>query len=796
MNELSSGGSQAMQKTVVLSFAAVLLLATGCQVDVTKLACTSSAECPTGYHCDMGTATSAGTFKCANGAAQQRTLAADATKFLLATRPSADGTVRRTVSAGLGAVTATPDFVGVRVIAKQGTTDIAESQVRPDGSVLQFELPGVVAQISLRVQDDSGHSVAVTGYKQQVVMSFAGKDVPGNVNPITAYDAATATDSLFAPTDWIATLTEIPATSPVTNSVASPAAYNGLASIDGVYSNTTVAPQPVATTLGWEQIAQAPTAVATGLQPSPRSGAAIAQLGISVGGNSYSYIAYGGIDGAGAVADTSPTIYAFSQYNGIGWATVPTNVSTTSSPFPSRFMSFGVDNPITRAGAAMGGTFAYSPGGINYAYSFFIAGGTDTLGSMTDKIYAYGDRITTSNGNKFSGWWDETAEFAGAHLAQPNADMAYAPLFNLPVPQTASTSPFQFAGAVLVGGRSNAAGAINDASGCQYITSTSYQVAPSFQVRNCTADPSLVNPNQWLTATGGIGYRTGAALTPTDNSGEGAVVYLFGGSRSGATSSALNGPQNDLWKGTISVVCNPVNAGNAPPPCTTTGATISTQISWTAVSIAATPKPSQRSGAMIAFGEFRKLVLYGGDAAGPLNDVWELDMSGSPPFTWRQLTLDAAPALAPGARTNGALMNSYFDNNSATLLFGGATGAGPTSDVWVLSRQSAGRLLVKAPAGLAAPDLATNMTMSIRSMAAVFFGAPIYIWNGSGSRWEFVSNEGLGSAFASLPQPLAYLQPDGSFYFLFNSRNRSTPTSSNTANLVSLDGLEVTLDFQ
>ena len=36
MNKLSSGGNQAMQKTVVLSFAAALLLAAGCQVDATS----------------------------------------------------------------------------------------------------------------------------------------------------------------------------------------------------------------------------------------------------------------------------------------------------------------------------------------------------------------------------------------------------------------------------------------------------------------------------------------------------------------------------------------------------------------------------------------------------------------------------------------------------------------------------------------------------------------------------------------------------------------------------------------
>ncbi len=88
------------------------------------------------------------------------------------------------------------------------------------------------------------------------------------------------------------------------------------------------------------------------------------------------------------------------------------------------------------------------------------------------------------------------------------------------------------------------------------------------------------------------------------------------------------------------------------------------------------------------------------------------------------------------------------------------------------------------------------MTMSIQLLTPPFVGAPMYIWNGSSSRWDFLSSQIFGAGFISLPNPIGYLQPDGSFYFLFNSSSRSTPTSNNTANLVSLDGLEVTLDFQ
>ncbi|HWT87118.1 MAG TPA: hypothetical protein VN177_15210, partial [Myxococcales bacterium] len=182
MNTTLFGGKLPMRETV-LPLLATVLFAAGCSVDATKFTCSSSAECPTGYHCDMGTAAAAGTLKCASGSAQQKTLTANASKFLLAKRPAPDGSVRTTIAAAVGAITSTPDFVGVRVVASQGGTDLADSEVAADGSVLEFQLPQPLAQVSLRVQDDSGHSIPVTGYNQQVVLGFEGKEVAGNTNP-------------------------------------------------------------------------------------------------------------------------------------------------------------------------------------------------------------------------------------------------------------------------------------------------------------------------------------------------------------------------------------------------------------------------------------------------------------------------------------------------------------------------------------------------------------------------------------------------------------------------------------
>src|SRR5437016_6264350 len=69
---------------------------------------------------------------------------------------------------------------------------------------LKFQLPQALAQVSLRVQDDSGHSVAVTGYPEEVELSFVGKEVAGSANTAAAYDVTNQNDSLFPPAAWLA----------------------------------------------------------------------------------------------------------------------------------------------------------------------------------------------------------------------------------------------------------------------------------------------------------------------------------------------------------------------------------------------------------------------------------------------------------------------------------------------------------------------------------------------------------------------------------------------------------------
>src|SRR5205814_5287361 len=129
--------------------------------------------------------------------------------------------------------------------------------------------------------------------------------------------------------------------------------------------------------------------------------------------------------------------------------------------------------------------------------------------------------------NLFLGWWDETAEAvflgtANPRLLVPNARMASAVLFSIPVPSGGTNQTF-YSGAVMVGGSgiipAGVTGANNDTAACQYLTTFSGSAGPSFQVSSCTTP-------QWATAAaaGQIGYRTGEALTQTDDGSEGATV--------------------------------------------------------------------------------------------------------------------------------------------------------------------------------------------------------------------------------------------------------------------------------
>jgi len=802
MSKLSSGGNQAMQKTVVLSFAAALLLAAGCQVDVTGLKCSNSTECPTGYHCDMGTGTTAGTFKCANGAAQQKTLAADATKFLLEQKSKADGTTRTTITADVGAVTSTPDFVGVRAIASQNGTDLASSPVLADGSVLEFQLPQALLQADLRVQDDSGHSVAITGYKEHVELNFLGKEVTGNSNDMAAYDAVSVSNSLYPPQTWISTggvsgsaLTELAATyTALPDGGISPrASYVAMQKLDGVTSSSAFPPQPDrdgGTVIGWEQISSVSTTTTTALIPPARVGAAMTMNGSTV-------LMYGGAapDVDGGVVDPAGTWYSFEPNGGNGWTAFQQPPTGSSNPYPSTsYGGSGVSAPSARANAAMGlgGYLSCTPSPCTTTqHRVMVAGGTTSNGALTDHIYAYGDKVYayTGGSNTYTGWWDVTAEFGNAALNKlpvANAGMAYASL-SVPMPNAVGgNNSQQHAGAVLVGGVNVPPGTAWDNGACQIVVGLPYYTITAGAAGTVV---SCTTPAECNTATGTLGFRSGVALAPSDQGDN--SVYLFGGNRTGATTTSSNGFKNDVWQGTIKVVCNPGGTTTFPCPA---GTTAQTSVTWAQVAVAASPLPSPRANAGLAFADYRRLTVYGGtDATGnTLRDVWELDLSVLPATPqWRQVALDPSPALAPAARKKftflGGLSYSFYN---AALLVSGLVGTSPSMEVWALSKQAPSRLIVKAPVNLPRLDLATNLRFSVLAFGPVF--APLYIWDGSS--WRFVTDATEIMGF-NLLNATGFIQPDSNIYLMFMPPYRSTPGFANTFATATIDSFQAFVDF-
>jgi len=779
---MSFANDHRLLRTVQLaSLAAALATIAACKgPDPSTFACTSSAECPGDYHCDLGTASAAGSNKCVSGAPLPRTLAADASKFLLSKRPSADGSTRTTITADLAAVTSTPDFVGVRLIASQAGRDLADSPVAADGSVLAFQLPQATAQVSLRVQDDSGHSIPVTGYPEQVELSFAGKDVAGNTNPNTAYDMTATSDSLYAPASWIssgpgpggrATELAVADTLLPDGGIQSSASYSSIAYLDYHSAGTTV---PAAlqdptsttpgTTAGWQELSQIATSEAPKGGPGARVGATLT----SVNG----VILYGGTDLAGVAADTVGTFWRFNPFQ--GWTHVVPPAGA---------------NAVPTGGAKAGGGFgsggstscATFPCTTQFNLEFSMAGGINAANNPTNRVVAYGTQSSMQTSTSPSvviatGWFDVGT------LPFVNAGMASAPA-TVPISNSTTTATFDnFAGLIMVGGQGIASGGTgvnsNDQNGCMLYAG--YPFGGTVAVANKTISCADGNFN---TATGEIGFRTGATLVAIDSQS----FLLFGGNKTGGTGGFANGLKNDLWKGTLA--CNAI----AP------AATCTTQMTWAKVIPTGTP-PLARANAgggvwqttfvfTPSFASHRRVGFYGGDAgAAPLTDLWEYDIDAN---AWRQVPLDPAPALAPAGRTRFAMTG----DGSRGYLFGGNVGGAPSDQMWFTSREAPARLLVKAPFSLPAIDQATATKITVDVAGSPFSQA--FLWDGT--RWRFLGMSAFeGGAYHLLIVPTApatgFLQPDGNIYLLLMGLSRATPGFAGGA--LTLDRVKMAVDFK
>jgi len=779
MNTTLFGGKLPMRETV-LPLLATVLFAAGCSVDATKFTCSSSAECPTGYHCDMGTAAAAGTLKCASGSAQQKTLTANASKFLLAKRPAPDGSVRTTIAAAVGAITSTPDFVGVRVVASQGGTDLADSEVAADGSVLEFQLPQPLAQVSLRVQDDSGHSIPVTGYNQQVVLGFEGKEVAGNTNPTAAYDVTTTSDSLYPPAAWISSgpgpdggvAPEFAANDTLLSDggVQSATSYGSLAYLDyhqATSATPSLASDPSGTnpgsSIGWQEFAPIPTSLSPNATPPARVGGSFSQVG--------SLTLYGGSTAAGGAVDSLGSFYTLDLSN--GWSKVVPPAGPNAVPSSGAIAGVGL--------GAGGGNSCTAPC-TQFSLQFSMAGGfTNAAGAMTNRVVGYGTRTdsTVTPTLVTTGWFDVGGlPFVNAAMASAAAQV---PISN----STTSNSFESFSGVLMVGGQAINSAAANDANGCVFYAG--YPNFTSSAVKNSTL-PCNDPGGNFVTATGGIGFRTGATLVGIDQT----TFLLFGGNKTLGASG--NGLKNDVWQGKLA--CN----GPATSAC-------ATQVTWTQLFPTGTP-PSPRTNAAGAIWETtftfippftfninRKLMIYGGtDASGAVNDLWEFDVSGN---VWRQPRQDGGTALAPVTRTRPMMAG----DGARAYMFGGLISGTPTDQMWTTSRQSVARVLMKAALGIPSIDTAAGMKITITAdgVNSASFGTPPqgFLWDGS--KWRFIGtgvSDSLGTRILVSPTALgtAFVQPDANIYLLLMQTAHAGVQFNGSE--VGVDRLKMTVDFK
>jgi hypothetical protein len=71
----------------------------------------------------------------------------------------------------------------------------------------------------------------------------------------------------------------------------------------------------------------------------------------------------------------------------------------------------------------------------------------------------------------------------------------------------------------------------------------------------------------------------------------------------------------------------------------------------------------------------RRMIIYGGQRSGPLDDLWAFDLSAR---TWTELT----PAQRPSGRY---FASSFVDRQGRFIIFGGQTNNGSVNETWAFS---------------------------------------------------------------------------------------------------------------
>lgn len=104
---------------------------------------------------------------------------------------------------------------------------------------------------------------------------------------------------------------------------------------------------------------------------------------------------------------------------------------------------------------------------------------------------------------------------------------------------------------------------------------------------------------------------------------------------------------------------------------------------WTQLTTSGTP-PSPRYGHSAIFHPSRGMVVFGGFCGSFLNDTYVLSLLGDPPYAWQPLVTQTPEGLPPGRYFHTAIYDPLSDR---MVVFGGCTGSW-LGDVWALEFSS------------------------------------------------------------------------------------------------------------
>lgn len=201
------------------------------------------------------------------------------------------------------------------------------------------------------------------------------------------------------------------------------------------------------------------------------------------------------------------------------------------------------------------------------------------------------------------------------------------------------------------------------------------------------------------------------------------LFYLFGGSGKGAT-GATKGNLNDLW-------CYDPQS-NAWTWLTGSSAVNGVASYGTLGVPSLLNTPGARSGATVVQDGTSNTLLFGGQGAGAMNDLWRYDSTGE--WVWLKGPQTpngvgvygslgvGAPGNTPGARRGSVAIQ---DGSSNTILFGGANGANNFNDVWMLDEPTAPVIQVSQGVTMVGADPELHFEVNPNGLVTEFY---VNVW--------------------------------------------------------------------